>query len=362
MAKMEKKVKLLIKKIKKILNVIIILVMLLFLGQPIILSNSNKKLIKKLSKNNLNNAPVITVLKDQQILPISKKGNIRRDEGILNAIQIVPPSFISEEIKYDGKGKEIKEKPKKFNVTNQSEENYLGASIESETETETENKNKSKDNSNIEGDANNRNNNEYDNYNNNSDIIINLSSSSNEDENLDEDKIKNKDKYINMIIKDKNLVKIKNSNNYISDIENKFENVNQILKQKKNEEMQYKVEKVDFVKQGKLELEILENELEQELEKELEVSGDEGETKLTDNELEEEVLEEINDTLELDSSEDDSEDNMTPNNKRKMDQDLGSSKKSKPDVYDGPISLSKLTGNEEEEEESIESSSSDEEN
>jgi len=129
-------------------------------------------------------------------------------------------------------------------------------------------------------------------------------------------------------------------------------------------EFEANLEELDLEEEAEKEIEefALENELEQELEKELEVSGDEGETKLTDNELEEEVLEEINDTLELDSSEDDSEDNMTPNNKRKMDQDLGSSKKSKPDVYDGPISLSKLTGNEEEEEESIESSSSDEEN
>ncbi|ORX81189.1 hypothetical protein BCR32DRAFT_293397 [Anaeromyces robustus] len=128
-------------------------------------------------------------------------------------------------------------------------------------------------------------------------------------------------------------------------------------------EFEANLEEFDLEEEAEKEIEefALENELEQELEKELEVSGDdgEGENKLTDNELEEEVLEEINDTLELDSSEEDSEDNMSPNNKRKMDQESGSSKRSKPDVHDGPISLSAFAGNEEEDEESTESSSSD---
>jgi len=124
-------------------------------------------------------------------------------------------------------------------------------------------------------------------------------------------------------------------------------------------EFEEDLEEMDVAEEAEKEIEefALENELEQELEKELEVSGDEEEAKLTDNELDEEVLEEINDTLELDSSEEESEDNMSPN-KRKMDQDQSSAKRVKPDVHDGPISLSAFAGNDEEDEESTESSSS----
>lgn len=69
----------------------------------------------------------------------------------------------------------------------------------------------------------------------------------------------------------------------------------------------------------------LENELEQELEKELEVEED---TKLSDNDNDNvnDLEEEIVDTLELSSSEEDS-DEMSPTNKRRMDQDSSAVKR-----------------------------------
>jgi len=128
------------------------------------------------------------------------------------------------------------------------------------------------------------------------------------------------------------------------------------------------LEEFDVAAEAEKEIEefALEDELEQELEKELEVSGDEeehklGETRFIENDNDNDSLEEeiMNDTLELDSSEEDSDDNISPGSKRKMDQDMGDSKRAKPNEHEGPISLSAYYGNYEEDEESTESSSSD---
>ncbi|KAL6636080.1 hypothetical protein LY90DRAFT_669288 [Neocallimastix californiae] len=98
----------------------------------------------------------------------------------------------------------------------------------------------------------------------------------------------------------------------------------------------------------------LENEFEQELEKAEEDDEDEEKFSENDNDLEEEIV----DTLELSSSEEDSDD-MSPSNKRRMNQNSPGAKRPKPDVHDGPISLSAFAGNDEEDEESSDSSSSD---
>lgn len=106
----------------------------------------------------------------------------------------------------------------------------------------------------------------------------------------------------------------------------------------------------------------LEDEFEQELEKELENDDEKDDNKASyeNDELSDNLVDEINDTLELDSSSEESDDNLSSSNKRSSDEELGSPKKTKTNMHDGPISLSAYAGNEDDEdEESTESSSSD---
>ncbi|KAL6625453.1 RNA polymerase II transcription elongation factor-domain-containing protein [Neocallimastix sp. 'constans'] len=121
-------------------------------------------------------------------------------------------------------------------------------------------------------------------------------------------------------------------------------------------EIEENLEEFDVAEEAEKEIEefSLEDEFEQELEKELEIREDDEDAKLSDNDLKDEIV----DALELSSSEEDSDD-MSPSNKRPMNQGSPGAKRPKPDVHDGPISLSAFAGNEEEEEESSSSSSDD---